>query len=414
MTVKYKQSGGLNSAAEDLFVELFCDTFGPDKSQYLFLQYPFTDIYGNRRFIDFALESEDVKIAIEIDGETYHNPYKVSNNKYYDDLTKQNSLIYQNWKVYRWVYNQLKNQPEKIKDELSTFIGEIPLFKMLEDYLPKQKGKIIELREHQQSALSSLQNMRDHGESIALLYHATGTGKTVTAVSDAKRLGRRTLFLAHTKELITQAQLTFKDLWDNANSGLFVAEQKDKDAYVVCASIQSVAKNIDEFRPDDFGYVIIDECHHGAANTYKKILGYFNPEFTLGLTATPDRADGEDLLEVFKNVAHKLDLQTAVEIGELVPIRCIRVKTNVDLSTVRINGIKYYSQDLESKLFVPERNKIIAETYLNCVKDKKTVVFCASVRHAVEISGLFQQNGIKCEAVSGSMKSSERSRILDL
>ncbi|GAB6172209.1 hypothetical protein JCM15765_16870 [Paradesulfitobacterium aromaticivorans] len=284
---------------------------------------------------------------------------------------------------------------------------------MLEDYLPKQKGKIIELREHQQSALSSLQNMRDHGESIALLFHATGTGKTVTAVSDAKRLGRRTLFLAHTKELITQAQLTFKDLWDNANSGLFVAEQKDKDAYVVCASIQSVAKNIDEFRPDDFGYVIIDECHHGAANTYKKILGYFKPEFTLGLTATPDRADGEDLLEVFKNVAHKLDLQTAVEIGELVPIRCIRVKTNVDLSTVRINGIKYYSQDLESKLFVPERNKIIAETYLNCVKDKKTVVFCASVRHAGEISGIFKQNGIKCEAVSGSMKSSERSRILD-
>ncbi|GAB6172182.1 hypothetical protein JCM15765_16600 [Paradesulfitobacterium aromaticivorans] len=107
MTVKYKQSGGLNSAAEDLFVELFCDTFGPDKSQYLFLQYPFTDIYGNRRFIDFALESEDVKIAIEIDGETYHNPYKVSNNKYYDDLTKQNSLIYQNWKVYRWVYNHI-------------------------------------------------------------------------------------------------------------------------------------------------------------------------------------------------------------------------------------------------------------------------------------------------------------------
>lgn len=101
LTVEYKQSGSLNSIAEDLFVELFCDTFGPDKSQYLFLQYPFTDIYGNRRLIDFALESEDLRIAIEIDGETYHNPYKVSNNKYYDDLTKQNSLIYQNWKVYR-------------------------------------------------------------------------------------------------------------------------------------------------------------------------------------------------------------------------------------------------------------------------------------------------------------------------
>ena len=413
MTVKIKQKGSLGSVAEDLFVELFCDAFGPDKSQYLFLQYPFTDIYGNRRSIDFALESEDVKIAIEIDGETYHNPNKVSSNKYYDDLTKQNSLIYQNWKVYRWVYNQLKQYPEKVKDELRIFVGEIPAFKMLEDYLPKQKGKLIELREHQQAALSNLQTMRDQGESIALLYHATGTGKTVTAVSDAKRLGKRTLFLAHTKELITQAQTTFNNLWDKADTGLYVAEQKDKDAYVVCSSIQSISRNLEEFKPDDFGYVIIDECHHGAAATYQKVLSYFKPEFTLGLTATPDRSDGESILEDFKNIAHKLDLKDAVELGELVPIRCIRVKTNVDLSTVRINGINYYSQDLESKLFVPERNKLLVETYQNYVKDKKTVVFCASVRHATEISELFKQHGIKSEAVSGSLKSSGRSRILE-
>jgi hypothetical protein len=157
LTVKIKQKGSLGSVAEDLFVELFCDTFGPEQSEYLFLQYPVTDIYGNRRSIDFALESENLKIAIEIDGETYHNPNKVSSNKYYDDLTKQNSLIYQNWKVYRWVYNQLKHHPEKVKDELRIFVGEIPTFQMLEDYLPKQKGKLIELREHQQAALASLQ-----------------------------------------------------------------------------------------------------------------------------------------------------------------------------------------------------------------------------------------------------------------
>lgn len=408
-----KQKGSLGSVAEDLFVELFCDTFGPDQSDYLFPQYSVVDIYGKRRTIDFALESEEVRIAIEIDGETYHNPNKVSSNKYHDDLTKQNSLIYQNWKVYRWVYNQLKQHPEKVKDELRIFVGEIPTFKMIEDYLPKQKGKLIELHEHQQVALASLQSMRDQGESIALLYHATGAGKTVTAVSDAKRLGKRTLFLAHTKELITQAQGTFETIWDTAETGLYVAEQKDNQAYVVCSSIQSISRNLDQFKPDDFGYVIIDECHHGAADTYKKVLSYFKPEFTLGLTATPDRTDGESILEDFKNVAHKLDLPQAVELGVLVPIRCIRVKTNVDLSTVRINGVKYYAQDLESKLFVPERNNILAETYLKFVRGKKTVVFCASVRHANEISEIFKQKGILCESVSGSMKSAERSRILD-
>jgi len=163
-----KYSSKLGSFAEDLFVELFCDTFGSEKSQYLFIQYPFTDIYGNRRYIDFALESDELKIAIEIDGERFHNPAKVSSNKYYDDLMKQNSLIYNNWKVYRWVYSQLKHQSEKVKDELRTFVGEMPAFRMMDYYLPQQKGKIIELKKHQQSALENLQAMRANGESIAL------------------------------------------------------------------------------------------------------------------------------------------------------------------------------------------------------------------------------------------------------
>lgn len=413
MTKNIIATGKLNSIAEELFIELFCDVFGPENSGYISVQYPFLDIYGGNRFIDFALESDNERIAIEIDGETYHNPNKVSSNKYYDDLLKQNSLIYNDWKVYRWTYNQLKNQPEKFKDEMLSFIGDFPKFKLMDDYLPKQRGKIIELKDHQKDAISNLQEMRNNGDSIALLYHATGTGKTVTAVSDAKSQGGRTLFLGHTKELITQAKDTFEDIWSDANIGMYVAEEKDKDSYVVCGSIQSVSQNIDDFDPEDFSYIIIDEAHHGTANTYKKVLSHFRPKFTLGLTATPDRSDGENLLETFQNVAHKLDLETAVNIGELVPIRCIRVKTNVDISDVRINGIKYNTQDLESKLFVPERNNIIIKTYLEFVKNMKTVVFCASVNHAEDIANLFKENGIYAEAVSGSMNNKKRKEILN-
>lgn len=82
--------------------------------------------------------------------------------------------------------------------------------------------------------MSNLQEMRESGDSIALLYHVTGTGKTVTAVSDAKKLGERTLFLGHTKELISQAKNTFENIWKDSNPGMYVAEQKDKDSYVVC------------------------------------------------------------------------------------------------------------------------------------------------------------------------------------
>ena len=376
----------VNSRAEELFVQLFCEAFGPEKTENLQVQYPCVDIYGRHRYIDFALESPESKIAIEIDGETYHNPSKVSENKYADDLLKQNSLIYDNWKVYRWIYSQLEKQPEKVKDELITLLGTSPMFKAFEADLPVQMGQTIELRDYQQEATENLQKMREDGKTIALLYHATGVGKTITAATDAKAMGGRTLFLVNALKLASQAKETFAKVWPEATLGEYTGSQKDMTQTVIFAMVQSISKDLEKFSPTDFDYLIVDECHHAAANTYQKIFTYFHPKFILGLTATPERSDGEDMLELFQNVAHKMDLKTAVERGVLVPIRCIRVKTNIDLTDVRINGIKYNSQDLESKLFIPERNQLIVDTYLKYVNGKKTVIFCASVDHAAEIA----------------------------
>lgn len=376
----------VNSRAEELFVQLFCEAFGPEKTENLQVQYPCVDIYGRHRYIDFALESPESKIAIEIDGETYHNPSKVSENKYADDLLKQNSLIYDNWKVYRWIYSQLEKQPEKVKDELITFLGTSPMFKAFEADLPVQMGQTIELRDYQQEATENLQKMREDGKTIALLYNATGVGKTITAATDAKAVGGRILFLVNALKLASQAKETFAKAWPEATLGEYTGSQKDMTQTVIFATVQSISKDLEKFSPTDFDYLIVDECHHAAANTYQKIFTYFHPKFILGLTATPERSDGEDMLELFQNVAHKMDLKTAVERGVLVPIRCIRVKTNIDLTDVRINGIKYNSQDLESKLFIPERNQLIVDTYLKYVNGKKTVIFCASVDHAAEIA----------------------------
>lgn len=370
------------------------------------------DIYGRHRYIDFALESPESKIAIEIDGETYHNPSKVSENKYADDLLKQNSLIYDNWKVYRWIYSQLEKQPEKVKDELITFLGSSPMFKAFEADLPVQMGQTIELRDYQQEAIDNLKKMREDGKTIALLYHATGVGKTITAATDAKAVGGRTLFLVNALKLASQAKDTFAKVWPEATLGEYTGSQKDVSQTVIFATVQSISKDLEKFSPTDFDYLIVDECHHAAANTYQKIFTYFHPKFILGLTATPERSDGEDMLELFQNVAHKMDLKTAVERGVLVPIRCIRVKTNIDLTDVRINGIKYNSQDLESKLFIPERNQLIVDTYLKYVNGKKTVIFCASVDHAAEIAKLLRDSGVKAEAVSGRDRVEVREKIL--
>ena len=407
------------SAAEDLFIDLFSEAFGAEKAGYLYSQYHFYDIYNNSRYADFVLENGARRVAFEIDDETSHNKSLVASNKFYDDLLKQNSMVYRGWDVYRWAVRQMQIQPETVKDELRIFLGNHPQFREIEDYLPQQRGKSLdgsnlELKNHQVEALRALETMRENKETIALLYHATGTGKTVTAVTDAKRCGGRTLFLAHTQELVGQAAETFRRLWPEVTVGCYMESVKEPNAHVVCGSVQSVALHLDSFKDDDFSYLIIDEAHHASADTYQKILAYFKPAFTLGLTATPERTDdNKAILDIFKNTAHKLDIQTAVEIGELVPIRCIRIHTNIDLTKVRFNSVQYNIRDLESKIYVPERNKLIVDTWLQYVKDKRTVVFCASVRHAEQIADLFREAGVRASAVSGGMKSAERKEFRD-
>ena len=286
------------------------------------------------------------------------------------------------------------------------------MFKAFEADLPVQMGQTIELRDYQQEAIDNLKKMREDGKTIALLYHATGVGKTITAITDAKAVGGRTLFLVNALKLASQAKDTFAKVWPEATLGEYTGSQKDVSQTVIFATVQSISKDLERFSPTDFDYLIVDECHHAAANTYQKIFTYFHPKFILGLTATPERSDGEDMLELFQNVAHKMDLKTAVERGILVPIRCVRVKTNIDLTDVRINGIKYNSQDLESKLFIPGRNQLIVDTYLKYVNGKKTVIFCASVDHAAEIAKLLRDNGVKAEAVSGRDWVEIRDKIL--
>ena len=340
------------SMAEDLFIRLFSEAFGAEKAGYLYSQYHFYDIYQNSCYADFMLENQGHRVAIEIDDEGSHHKNLVASGKFYDDLLKQNSMVYLGWDVYRWTVRQMQLQPETVRDELRVFLGSHPRFREIEDYLPTQRGKALdraelELKEHQLTALKSLEEMRSRGETIALLYHATGTGKTVTAVMDAKRCGGRAPFLAHTQELVGQAAETFQTLWPGVTVGRYMETVKESDAHVVCGSVQSVALHLDCFREDAFDYLIVDGAHHAVADTYKKILAFFHPAFTLGLTATP------------------------------------------------------------------ERNRLIVDTWLRYIQKKRTVVFCASVWHTEEIAELFRQADVSAAAVSGGMKQSEQKEFQD-
>ncbi|MBM7865987.1 DEAD/DEAH box helicase family protein [Heliobacterium gestii] len=436
------QSGFIES--EDLFFELFAETFGLDKLQYLVPEYPFEDIYGYPRRIDYALMSGVEKYALEIDGQRYHDPTQVAKDKFIDDLIRQNSLVYQGWTVYRWAYRQLTQSREQVKSELVQFLGHNPLLQLWAEFLPHQRaGEVasgdLELREHQAVALDELARLRREGKTLALLTHATGTGKTTTAVLDAKRVGLPVLFLAHTRELVEQAAHTFVRLWPEAEvtiedgdgrrslargkeslkrrEGCDAAgsDEHEKDVFagkVTVSSVQYVSRNLSQYAPEQFGYLVIDEAHHATSRTYKEVIGHFKTRFLLGLTATPERMDGQSLLDIFQHVAHRMDLKTAIELGELVPIRCVRVKTNVDLSSVRFNGFRYQAKDLEEKLRIPERDRLIVQTYLELTPGERAVVFCVNVAHAERLAELFCAAGVEARSVSGRQSRVERQQIL--
>jgi superfamily II DNA or RNA helicase len=400
------------STPEDAFVELFAQVFGLEKVQLPAHEYPVEDIYGAGRSIDYALRAADEKIAFEIDGLPWHLPGAIPVDKFEDDLLRQNSLVHQGWRVFRWTDRELLQEPERAKEQLALFLESIPGLLSFDDFLPKQSGEVFEFRQHQKEALDSLEQTRAAGKTIALLTHAQGAGKTVVAITDARGLGGRTLFVAHRRELVTQAYDSLREHWPEATTGLFLGDVRDSAEHNISASIQSIAEHLGDFRPGAFKYLILDEAHHAAAPTYKRVLGYFRPNFVLGLTATPDRADGQSIFEIFRDCAHRLTLREAVERGELAPIRCFRALTNVDLSRVRFNQVQYNRKDIEETVIVPARDRLIIDTYLQYVPGRKAVAFCVNVRHGEALAELFRRAGVPARSVSGRMPLADREKYL--
>ncbi len=412
MAIDSTSRSATSSTPEDLFAELFTQVFGVENCRLLIPQFPVEDIYGGSRYIDFALRTFDEHVAFEIDGLIWHVPDAERIAKYEDDLLKQNSLVHRGWRVFRWTDREIANEPEQVKEQLALFLERIPGLLDFEDFLPKQHGEVIELRPHQEEAISALERLRSEGNTIALVTHAQGAGKTVTAITDARRLGGRTLFVVHTRDLVLQARDQFLKLWPEVSTGLFLDDTREDDEHNVVGTVQSLTRHLDRFAPEDFSYLIIDEAHHATAESYQKMLRYLRPKFTLGLTATPDRADGLSALEVFRNAAHRLSLREAVERGELVPIRCIRVRTNIDLTRVRFNQVQYNRRDIEETVLVPSRDRLIVETYKDHVPGRKAVAFCVNVRHGEDLAERFRKEGIPARAVSGRMSTTDRAACL--
>ena len=155
------------------------------------------------------------------------SPGAITTEKFEDDLLRQNSLVHQGWRVFRWTDRELLHEPERVKEQLALFLESIPGLLSFDEFLPKQIGEVFELRQHQKDALDSLEQMRANAQDDCTADARAGAGKTIVAVSDARRLGGRTLFVAHRRELVTQAYDSLRELWPEETTGLFMGDVRD-------------------------------------------------------------------------------------------------------------------------------------------------------------------------------------------
>lgn len=265
----------------------------------------------------------------------------------------------------------------------------------------------------QQMALEELEKTRAEGYKKAMVVMATGLGKTYLAGFFAKNF-RRVLFVAHREELLMQASHSFRQVMPDRTVGIYNGSTKDVGADTVFASIFTlgVKKHLECFEPAEFDLIIIDEFHHAAAQTYSRLLGYFQPSFLLGITATPDRADGKDIYAICEgNVAFQIGFIEAVQRGWLAPFRYFGVYDDTDYSQIRWLGNRY---DEEALLIAQLKEEVAQKAFAAWAKHKqtRTLAFCSSIRQASFLADFFKQRGVHAFSLHSQTKEMTRAEAI--
>jgi superfamily II DNA or RNA helicase/HKD family nuclease len=263
-----------------------------------------------------------------------------------------------------------------------------------------------------------------HGRWRNLVVAATGTGKTVIAALDYRRLAERwpgasLLFVAHRQEILAQSRRMFRMVLRDGSFGeMYVGGERPERWRHVFASIQSLARlGAETIDPTHFDVVIVDEFHHAAADTYRLLLDHVRPKALLGLTATPERTDGQPVTEWFDGrFAAELRLWEAIDEGLLVPFQYFGVHDDVDISRLTWRRGGYDLSEL-SELYLRDRHRIAK--VLAAVRDKvldprrmRALGFCVSIEHAEYMALRFTEAGIPAAAVSARTGTVERAAAL--
>ena len=208
---------------------------------------------------------------------------------------------------------------------------------------------------------------------------------------------------------------TFRRIRPRARLGLYTGNEKSPDANVLFASIQTLGRthHLGRFAREQFDYIIVDEFHHAAARTYRRLIEYFTPRFLLGLTATPERMDGGDLLALCQeNLVYRRDLVAGIEAGLLCPFRYFGVPDDVDYSNIPWRSNRFDEEELTKAVATTRRAQNALEQFRQRA-GSRTLGFCCSQRHADFMADYFSENGVRAVAVHSGQRSAPRASALE-
>jgi superfamily II DNA or RNA helicase/predicted house-cleaning noncanonical NTP pyrophosphatase (MazG superfamily)/HKD family nuclease/SOS-response transcriptional repressor LexA len=285
-------------------------------------------------------------------------------------------------------------------------------------------GELLRPRPAQHEALQELALRRRLGVRKTVVIGATGLGKTHLAAFDFRQSGKENvLFLVHRENILVDARNVFRQVLDDGDFGVILSgntRPDERDAALqertsVFAMIQTLSRPewLTRFSPNHFDYVVIDEFHHSEATSYQKVLAHFDPEFLLGLTATPERMDGRDVLRFCDfNIAYEARLFDAIEQGWLAPFQYYAIHDETDYSHIRWTGIGYDEAQLERGLSTDTRAELIVrnlEKFLPATGKIKALAFCATKGHARFMAKQLGRCGFPAECLLGESSEDARS-----
>ena len=266
----------------------------------------------------------------------------------------------------------------------------------------------------QRKALKELNRNRALGIQRSLIISATGSGKTYLAAFDALNFGpKRLLYIVHEGSILRRSLETFQDVFGGQKvCGMYSGEAKETEADFLFSTNVSMCRNLDIFNKDEFDYIIIDECHHAVAETYKKIIDYFKPEFLLGLTATENRMDNKDVVEIFdNNIPFELRLRDAIINDLIVPFHYYGIRDELvdyNLSDSKERRLIAQMSDAGNCEFIYQQ----IEKHRKAGEKLKALAFCKNIQHARMMAENLGEY-YKTAFLTGSNKTGERIRAFN-